>query len=308
MSVRLKLAVSYVGFLMVAWAAFLLVMAYVLRFVPEANLTVVGDDSFAPGRSDLVEVALPVALWGTAALALVGLAGGWLLAGRMLRPLAAIGAVTDRVARGSLSDRVDLPGPADELRRLADDFDHMMDRLESAFAEQQRFTGNASHELQTPHAVVRTMLEVARVDPGRDVDLLIDRLSELNDRSIHSLEALLRLAQADQIAPRLEPCDLAVVLGDGIETITSPARARGTEIHCLLGAAPVTADPLLLCHLADNLLANAVSHNVASGGRIDVSSGTDGRGRRAGPSRPWWSSLSGRRSTAGRWGRATPTR
>jgi len=112
----------------------------------------------------------------SAFLLVFGLVGGWLLAGRMLAPLARIADATRTAATGSLSHRIRLPGHRDEFRELADAFDTMLARLEAHVAEQQRFAANASHELRTPLAVTQTLLDVARKDPNRDSDELLDRL------------------------------------------------------------------------------------------------------------------------------------
>ena len=149
MSVRLKLTLSYAGFLMVAGALLLAtVWVFLLRYVPDrANL---GPGPFTPTRSDLLEAFAPRAAQALVVLLLVGLVGGWFLAGRMLAPLTRITLATRRAATGDLSHRIDLDGRQDEFRELADAFDAMLGRLEAHVAEQQRFAANASHELRTP--------------------------------------------------------------------------------------------------------------------------------------------------------------
>ena len=131
-------------------------------------------------------------------LLVFGLVGGWLLAGRMLAPLTRITEATRVAANGSLSHRIRLPGRNDELRELADSFDAMLARLEAHVAEQRRFAANASHELRTPLAITQTLLDVARNDPNRDADELVDRLHVVNTRAIDLTEALLLLSRADQ--------------------------------------------------------------------------------------------------------------
>ena len=112
--------------------------------------------------------SLPTAAVVLAFLLVFGLAGGWVLAGRMLAPLARITDATRTAATGSLSHRIELDGRKDEFRELADAFDAMLARLEAHVAEQQRFAANASHELRTPLAITQTLLDVARNDPDRD--------------------------------------------------------------------------------------------------------------------------------------------
>ncbi|HEX4679518.1 MAG TPA: HAMP domain-containing protein [Gaiellaceae bacterium] len=124
--------------------------------------------------------------------------GGWLLAGRMLAPLARITDAPRMAANGSLSHRIQLEGRKDEFRDLADVFDTMLARLEAHVAEQQRFAANASHELRTLLAVTQTLLDVARRDPGNENGELVDRLHAVNTRAIDLTEALLLLSRADQ--------------------------------------------------------------------------------------------------------------
>lgn len=274
LSIRLKLTLSYAGFLMVAWAGFVLVLAFVLRYLPDANLVDARGGVPAPNRSDLAEAAVRPVVAGTLVLAVVGLLGGWLLAGRVLRPLQAISQAATTAAGGSLTHRIDLPGPDDELRRLADGFDTMLDRLEAAFEEQRRFTANASHELRTPNAVVKAMLDVAKADPeGRDVDRLIDRTLEMNARSTAIVDALLRLAQTEQ--GRTGPAevrDLADVVRTAMDDL-DPATRDGVRLDLDLAPAPVVADPELLERLVANLLANALRHNTTSDGFVLVATG-----------------------------------
>lgn len=276
LSVRLKLTLSYVAFLMAAWAAFVVVLEFVLHYVPDTSL-VTTDGGFAPRRSDLSTAAYPVVAVATGVLLVVGLVGGWLLAGRMLRPLSAVTAAASAAAGGSLSHRVALPGPDDELRRLADVFDDMLARIERSFDEQRRFAGNASHELRTPHAAARTMLEVAARDPERDVDRLISRLTELNERSIATIDALLVLARADQVAPARGPCDLADLVRAALRRL--PDGLPAVHLSLSLLPAPVLGVPALLEHLVGNLVENAHRHNVDGGSVIVRTAATAGGAR-----------------------------
>ena len=137
-------------------------------------------------------VFLPAALVVLAFLLVFGLLGGWILAGRMLAPLTRITAATRMAATGSLAHRIELEGPNDEFRELADAFDGMLERLEAHVAEQRRFAANASHELRTPLAITQTLLEVAGKDPDVDTGELVDRLHAVNTRAIDLTEALAR--------------------------------------------------------------------------------------------------------------------
>src|SRR6059036_1297021 len=165
LSVRLKLTLSYAGFLMLAGAVLLVVGYFSLsRGVHPGVVFVVRS------HADLLRDFAPIAAIAMAFLLVFGLLGGWLLAGRMLAPLTRITDATRIAATGSLSHRIELDGRQDEFRELADSFDTMLARLEAHVAEQQRFAANASHELRTPLAITQTLLDVARNDPSGDRD------------------------------------------------------------------------------------------------------------------------------------------
>ena len=182
-SVRLKLTLSYAGFLMLA-GALLLAAAWLagqyrqsfdllLRYVPDGVISTTG--RLVPGNSSfLLRAFAPAASIVLAFLLVFGLLGGWLLAGRMLAPLTRITDATRVAANGSLAHRIRLPGRRDEFRELADAFDAMLARLEAHVAEQQRFAANASHELRTPLAITQTLLDVARNDLNRDTGELAE--------------------------------------------------------------------------------------------------------------------------------------
>lgn len=294
-SVRMKLTLSYVGLLLLAWAAFATVLSIVVQYVPDESALVTRTQSFvgavlgifgieSPNRSEVAQLTVPIVLMGTVLLGLGGFAAGWVLAGWMLRPLESISAAARAAASGSLTHRIELDGPDDELRRLADVFDQMLDRLEQTFEEQRRFTSNASHELRTPNAVIKTMLEVARADPaGRDVDQLIDRVTEMNDRATATVEALLRLARVDHLDQAggaglaLAPCDLARVVQDAVERL-GEATERAVRLELELGPAVVDGDRVLLLHLVTNLLVNAHRHNLEADGVVRVQTGTGADG------------------------------
>lgn len=280
LSVRAKLTLSYAAFLLVAWAGFLVALWAVLRFLPDRNLVVAVSGSFVPNRGDLLQVAYPVALVGTLVMMVAGLGGGWLLAGRMLRPLSAIEAAARRAATGSLGHRLALPGPDDELRRLADSFDTMLARLQRSFDEQRRFTSNASHELRTPQATIKTMLEVARADPtGRDVDQVLSRLTEVNEAAIQTTEAMLRLALTDQAVPVRELCQLDLVVRGEVAAYDEELAAADLDVILDLEPVQVLADLQLLRGLVRNLVVNAVRHNVGDRGLVRVATHLDPDGR-----------------------------
>ena len=283
-SVRLRLTLSYAGFLVLAGALLLAVVwVFLLRYVPEVIRSTQGGPALGPGvsaptefvpnRADLQRAFAPKAAAALAVLLVVGLLGGWVLAGRMLAPLTRITQATRLAAGGSLSHRVRLPGRRDEFRELADSFDAMLARLEGQVAEQQRFAANASHELRTPLSITQTLLEVARRDPPRDPRALLDRLHAVNARAIDLTEALLVLSRADQAAFTREPVDLSLLVEEATETLLPLAEARGVALDSAGDLAPVLGSPALLLQLTTNLLHNAVVHNVAEHGTVRVRTG-----------------------------------
>ena len=257
---RWKLTLSYAGVVVVSGALLLAAVAlWLLRYVPDAV------DVF-PNRYDLTRAFIPAAVVVMFVLLAIGIGGGWLLAGRMLAPLDRIGRAAQLAAQGSLSHRVDLEGPRDEFRDLADVFDAMLEQLEAQVAEQQRFAANASHELRTPLAISQTMLEVARDDPHRDVDGLIDRLQDVNTRAIELTEALLLLSRAERRVFTREPIDLSLLAEESVETLLPLAERRGVTIDEGGDTANVLGSPALLQQLIMNLVHNAIVHNLPAGG------------------------------------------
>ena len=274
LSVRVKLALSYAGFLVVAGIALFVVGFLLLRFVPEGNLSVEGG-GFAPNRTNLVEVFVRYAWWAMGLLVVFGLVGGWLLAGVVLRPLDRITDAARQARDGHLDHRVSLPGPRDELTDLADTFDAMLDRVERVIDEERRFAANASHELRTPHAIIRTIVEVAQADPdGRDVDVVLQRIGTTNERAIASTEALLTLARVGNgDALETSPVDVASLVAGAVDELRADAAARGIRLETSLEPAVVTGNRVLLGQLAANLVGNAIVHNVDGGWvRVAVSS------------------------------------
>ena len=279
LSVRLKLTLSYAGFLMVA-GALMLVAAwlagrqqqssdFLLRYAPDAVITTAG--GLVPGNNSfLLRELAPAAAMVLAFLLVVGLLGGWLLAGRMLAPLTRITDATRTAATGSLSHRIQLPGRTDEFRELADAFDTMLARLEAHVAEQQRFAANASHELRTPLAITQTLLDVARGDPSRDNGELVDRLRAVNTRAIDLTEALLLLSRADQRSFTREHVDLSLIAEEATETLLPLAEERGLAIETSGDPAAAMGSHALLLQLSTNLVHNAIVHNLPEQGAVWV--------------------------------------
>ncbi|WP_302184859.1 HAMP domain-containing sensor histidine kinase [Streptomyces sp. AC495_CC817] len=259
MTARMKLTLSYALVVVLSGAALLVVVGlFLLRYVPDTV-------DFFPNRTDLLRAFVPMAAFAMVVLLIIGWAGGWVLAGRMLAPLDRIGHAAQLAAQGSLSHRVHLEGPRDEFRDLADVFDSMLEQLEQNMAEQQRFASNASHELRTPLAISQTMLDVARNDPDRDVDALISKLQEVNTRAIDLTEALLLLSRADRRAFTREIVDLSLLAEEAVETLLPLAERRTVGIEVTGGAAKVVGNAPLLQQLITNLVHNAIVHNHAGG-------------------------------------------
>lgn len=277
LSLRLKLTLSYAGFLMLAGALLMAaVWVFLLRYVPDRMMIIPGSTDIAfpndvfPIRSRLLHVFAPRAAVVMAFLLVFGLVGGWLLAGRMLAPLTRITDATRMASKGSLSHRIRLPGKRDELRELADAFDAMLDRLEAHVAEQQRFAANASHELRTPLAITQTLLDVARKDRHHDTGELLERLHTVNARAIALTEALLLLSQADQRSFAQERVDLSLVAEEATETLLPLAEKYGVVVETSGDVAPTIGSPTLLLQMATNLVHNAIVHNLPEHGTVRV--------------------------------------
>ncbi|WP_281156420.1 HAMP domain-containing sensor histidine kinase [Streptomyces sp. HYC2] len=276
LSVRLKLTLSYAGFLMLAGVLLLAaVWVFLLRYVPARALIVPGSTGTAtnavfPVRSNLLHVFAPRAAAVLAFLLVFGLVGGWMLAGRMLGPLARITGATRLASTGSLSHRIRLPGRKDEFSELADAFDTMLARLEAHVAEQRRFAANASHELRTPLAISKALLDVARTDPNHDVGEVIDRLHAVNTRAIGLTEALLLLSRADQRSFTREHVDLSLMAEEATETLLPLAEKRDVTIETRGDIAPTIGSQALLLQLTTNLVHNAIVHNLPAQGTVWV--------------------------------------
>nr|WTB30353.1 HAMP domain-containing histidine kinase [Streptomyces sp. NBC_00830] len=277
-SVRIKLTLSYAGFLMVAGTLLLAaVWMFLLAYVPDrAMLTNQDPDSLNgvfPIRSRLLHEFAPKAAAIMVFLLIFGLVGGWLLAGRMLAPLTRITDATRVATKGSLSHRIRLPGRKDEFRELADAFDTMLGQLEAHVDEQRRFAANASHELRTPLAISQALLDVARNDPTQDLSEVLDRLHTVNARAIDLTEALLVLSRADQRSFTREPVDLSLLVDEAAETLLPLAEKRGVALETSGDIATGFGSPALLLQLTTNLVHNAIVHNLPEKGSVWVETG-----------------------------------
>ncbi|MGI8920429.1 MAG: sensor histidine kinase [Solirubrobacteraceae bacterium] len=198
------------------------------------------------------------------ALFLAALGLGWVVAGRVLKPLKRITATAKRVSGQTLHERIGLEGPADELKELADTFDGMLGRLDQAFESQRRFVANASHELRTPLTVMRTEVEVTLADPDAstaELRAMATTVREAIERSDQLVEGLLTLASSDSGDVGEEPADLAALADATLEDHREALELAGIEARATLDHAPVNGDPRLLERLVWNLVENGIRHN-----------------------------------------------
>ena len=211
---------------------------------------------------------------GLMAVASLGL--GWLVAGRVLRPLQRITATAKRLSERTLHQRIALQGPDDELKELADTFDRMLSRLDAAFDSQRRFSANASHELRTPLAITRTEVDLALSDPTTskgELRAMAERVRDATDRSERLIEGLLTLARSEQAPRRPEPDDLADAAAVALDHAGRTGGATGLRVRADLLPAPVEGDPVLLERMVANLVENAARHNRPDGW-LEVATGT----------------------------------
>jgi signal transduction histidine kinase len=227
----------------------------------------------AAQRGTTLAHLLTYSLLTLAGVILLAAVAGWIVAGRILRPVHRITAAARAASEQNLSQRIALQGPRDELRELADTFDNMLERLDRAFASQRQFIANASHELRMPLTVMRTAIDVVLAKPEPTRDELMSMATDVRQAVDHAerlVEALLVLARNDQTRTLTDPLDLAAVAEDALEGRTANAVTTITT----LDEAPVTGDGVLLERLVTNLLDNAERYNIA-GGTVSISTATD---------------------------------
>jgi len=210
-------------------------------------------------------------------LAAMSLGLGWVIAGRVLRPIDDIGAVARGIQAQSLSRRIGLRGPDDELKRLADTFDAMLDRLERSFEAQRRFVADASHELRNPLAILRANLDLVLADPGSSKDALRERAGVLQraiERMGRLVDDLLALARAESPSERSAPVDLARIAVETGEEFGVLAGAKGVSLDASVGPAPVVGDPEALRRAVANLVDNAV-RVAPAGSKVSIAAGRE---------------------------------
>ena len=291
LTIRARLTLTYAGLVTGSGAVLIaLVYLYMSRFqvaIPEETASIDGDEGDVYLQitlmSEFLNRMLAISLGVLALLALLSGAVGWVVAGRMLAPLSTMNEAAKQAASGDLSRRLSLTGPRDEIRDLADTYDHMLDSLETSLGTYRRFAANASHELRTPLATAQTMIDVTLADPAASAEQLrslAERLRETNRANVETVDALLDLAEAQSGDLYREQVDLGEVVASALSQLVPEAGAREVDLPEPPDALVVVeGDPVLLRQAVSNLLRNAVRHNVAHGGiELELTS-TDDRAR-----------------------------
>ena len=232
-----------------------------------AGQAVVNFAGSAQRISDLhqLEVESAIAL---ALMAIIAAALGWVIAGRVLRPLRTMTAATQQISEANLHQRLAMEGPRDELRQLGDTIDELLQRLEGAFDAQRRFVANASHELRTPLTAARALLEMVITDPDATVETFrttCEQVLEEGEQQEQLIDALLALAHGQRGIDHRQPLELADIVSDVLHTQEPDAAARGLHLDVSLNAAQVLGDGRLIKRLVSNLLENAIRHNTPGG-------------------------------------------
>jgi signal transduction histidine kinase len=223
----------------------------------------------------LILCAVALAIIAVAAAAI-----GWMIAGRVLRPISTITAAARHIAASSLHERLALHGPDDELKELADTLDNLLARLEGSFDAERRFAANASHELRTPLTRERALLQVTLADPAATVGTwraVSQELLASNAEQERLIEALLTLADSEADPGQRERADLAVIADDALAAAGAGIGRRDLHVSAALEAAAIDGDPQLVQQLAGNLIDNAVRHNVP-GGDLRITTATSDAG------------------------------
>jgi signal transduction histidine kinase len=235
------------------------------------------NDEAAARRSALLHDLVQSSLLTVFAFSLLAVVIGYLVAGRMLRPLQTVTATARRLSESTLHERIALAGPRDEIKELADTFDGMLDRLHRAFDVQRRFIANASHELRTPLAINRAVIEVELAKSGTpDQTMALGRkLLGTTARHERLIEGLLLLARSERELRTRTPADAAALAEEAIDQFGEDAERAGVRVTSALSPAPTAGDVVLLERCVANLVENAIKYNHA-GGRVWVLTGEAG--------------------------------
>jgi signal transduction histidine kinase len=246
-------------------------LAYQLRQCQKAAIQAYASGAnagAADARAQTLNHLLSYSLAGLGLMALISAVLGWIIAGRVLRPVHAITAAARRASEENLGERIGLTGPPDELKDLADTFDAMLSRLDAAFASQRRFVANASHELRTPLTVMRTSIDVTLAKPTRSPGQLEAMAIEVRhavEQAEALIEALLTLARIDRGQGPRSALDMAVFAEDALDTAAPAIEARALSVRSALAPGIAVGDPVLVERLVTNLIDNAVRHNIPAG-------------------------------------------
>jgi signal transduction histidine kinase len=296
-TVRLRLTLLYSALFLVSGAVLLAITYVLFRRATGINFIVpsAGPTNLTPHVRELVDAKaadiesshaddlnqlLTQSGIALGIMTVISLALGWLVAGRVLRPLRTMTATTRRISERNLHERLDLPGPRDELKDLADTVDGLLARLETAFGAQQRFVANAAHELRTPLTLWRALLEERLTDPEATIDSFratSRRLLVLGEEQERLLESLLTLASSERGLDRREPIDLAALAEAALRDPAPDTGPLDLAIETDLEPAPATGNAALAERLVRNLVDNAVAHNVR-GGQVRIATGTTAAG------------------------------
>jgi signal transduction histidine kinase len=221
----------------------------------------------AAHRQEILSQLLQFSILAVVVLGVLTVAIGYLIAGRMLRPLRTVTATARRLSESNLHERISLAGPADEVKDLADTFDGMLDRLHRAFESQRRFIANASHELRTPIAMARTSIEVVLARPGTppETAALGHKLLIANDRQIRLIDGLLTLARSERDLRTRVPVDVRALVRHALAQLETDATKAGVTLEPALLPGTTMGDPVLLERAVVNLVDNAIKYNHQPG-------------------------------------------
>ncbi|WP_061291903.1 sensor histidine kinase [Herbidospora cretacea] len=286
LSIRWRLTITYGAMFFAAGALLVFVMYSLVGWAikdawpPPEDVDPLIRDWWAALRGQSIEVAqryvLERSLMALLGVGILALILGYVVADRALRPVIQMTATARKLSETSLAhERIDLQGPDDELKELADTFDAMLSRLNSAFDAQRRFVGNASHELRTPLAINRTVLEVALSDPAASEDLKVLGRTLLGTNARHErlIEGLLLLARSERELSVRKAVDVQDVAKTAVDQLGPFAAEEDVDVEYDLHPAQVTGDPVLLERCVSNLVENAIKYNNESGGKVWVRSG-----------------------------------
>ncbi len=211
-----------------------------------------------------------------AIVAVLALLAGWVVAGRMLRPIRTITRTARRISSTSLHERLALDGPQDELKELGDTLDDLFGRLDAAFEAQRQFVANASHELRAPLTRQRALIQVALADPDANLTSLRtahERVLASEQQLEQMIDALLNLTRGQAGLERREHLDLAALASKALLARESEAAGRDLDVRATLSTAPAAGDPRLVERLIANLIDNAIRHNIPQG-QVEITTGT----------------------------------